>query len=208
MAVVGSLHKIVWGGTLATTETWSCGVHFLNPNPGILDETLIKSAIGQWMARSGSNVGSSAVLNYLKVNEIDPVTGKYADTTRANTYPYEPAIVGLGGSNFPQLALAVSTRTALSRGRGSKGRFFQPIGGGVGVGSDGKMLAEVAMAVAVSGAQLLTDLNGAQTGECVVFSRIGQVTAEILGVRVGRVIDTQQRRRRSLTEDYQSANIS
>jgi hypothetical protein len=209
MAVVGTLHKIVWGGTLAVTETWSCSVHFLSPTAGDLDTTLIKTAISQWMSRQTSRVNNTAMLDWIKVNAIVPTTGLYLDQANARTLFVVPAVSGLAVSAIPQFTLAVSTTTDAVRGYASKGRFFPPTGDlEANVGDDGRILPGMVTPLATSAAQLITDLNGSNDGECVVFSKVGQTTREILGVRVGRVVDTQQRRRKNLVEDYQPHLVS
>jgi len=208
MAIVGKLHKIVFGGVLAQTETWSVGLHFISPDTTIDQPEVIEAAIGQWMSRPTSLFAAAAFLNWIKVNEINPVTGLYVDESGSNTHYVQTTHQGTGAVNAPHITLAVSTVTALTRGYASKGRFFPPLAGGVTYGIDGRIAAQVAADCATSAAQLLTDINGAYTGECVVFSKVGQVVQEITGVRVGRVVDVQSRRRKNLLEDYQAASIS
>lgn len=209
MAVTGTLHKVVFGGELAISETWSCGLHFLSPDPGPIDPLVFSGALQEWFLRPESNISSAARLNWIKCNEIVPATGDYADQSNSQTFFYPTAISGAGGSiGYPQMSWCVSTFTALARGLSSKGRFYPPSGNGVVLAVDGRAPAESAMMLAVSSAQLLTDINGAATGECVVFSKKGQLATEISGVRVGRVADNQQRRRKNLIEGHQVAAIS
>lgn len=208
MAVAGHLSKIVWGGTLAGSESWSCGLHFISPDAAPLDDNLVAQAVGQWFTRLTSNISSLAKLEWCKVNKIDPTTGLYVDAANPRTVFIDPVVSGGSSPNFPHLSVCVSTYTAAARGRASKGRFYPPTSGGLSLGTDGKIVEAVALEMSASAAQLITDLNGTNTGECVVFSKIGQSILEISGCRVGRVADTQQRRRRNLTEDYQSTPVS
>jgi hypothetical protein len=60
------------------------------------------------------------------------------------------------------------------------------------------------MAISNATKTFLNTIHTVTTGQPVVFSRIGQTATPILGVKVGRVIDTQRRRRASMVEDYQS----
>lgn len=208
MAVVGNLHKIVFGGRLATTESWSCGLHFLSPDVTELDELLAAGGISQWFLRASSLLPNNALLEYLKMNQIVPATGLYMNPGMPRTYFFPaPGPPPASNAGIPQNTMAVSTTTALLRGRGSKGRFYPPLSGVIPA-ADGRMGSVTTQGVATSAAQLITDLNGANSGSCVVFSKVGQLTEEITGVRVGRIVDTQQRRRRNLIEEYLPASIS
>lgn len=209
MAVVGNLHKIVFGGSLATTETWSCSIHFLSPDSLDINSSLLFSAVEQWFERSTSRINGNARLLWLKANQIDPLTGLYTSQIEAHTHFYAPVIspsnVNLWGP--PNTSFAVSTVTPLLRGLASKGRFFPPTNA-QDIADDGRGSLAGVGGMATSAAQLLTDINGAASGSCVVFSKIGQLTTEMTGVRVGRVMDTQQRRRKNLIEEYVPAPIS
>lgn len=209
MAITGHLHKIVFGGTVGTTETWSCSLHFISPDAGVILPAVFESAIVQWFTRPDTKSNGTAVLEYIKCNEIVPTTGKYLDEAAANTLFLDPVVPGASGGGAPHLTAAVSTWTAAARGLGSKGRFFPPTGGVEGhVGADGRLGTVIAQLMAASASQLITDINGDAIGECYVFSRQGQVALEISGTRVGRVLDTQQRRRKNLVEDHQSVPVS
>lgn len=210
MAVVGNLHKIAFGGRLATTEEWSCGIHFLSPTAGPLATVLIETALEQWVQRATSCFPNFAWLDWLKVNQINPVTGLYTDPGNPRTFFFPIPKSGTATPEPPQNTVAISTYTAVLRGRASKGRFFPPFGlpPGASIGADGRLAALTATNLATSGAQLLTDLNGSNDGDTVVFSKVGQITNSILGAKVGRVVDTQQRRRRNLVEDRQTVPIS
>ena len=209
MAVVGNLHKIVFGGKLADTEEWSCSLHFLSPDSININSDLLNSAISQWFARGTSNLNIFATLDYNKVNQINPLTGKYVNAAMPKTWYYVPAVAVAAGSaaGSPQLTIAVSTFTALLRGRASKGRFFPPTSLNTFT-AGGKLAVSKCLDMSTSASQLITDLNGAASGSCVVFSKIGQSTAEILGCQVGDITDTQQRRRRNLKEVYQRTFVS
>jgi hypothetical protein len=215
----GSLFKLAFGGTLAQTESWTCGVNTWDAaiGGGTFDEGLMAAAISQWMTRLTSNINPLAQLEWFKYNEIDsgPIGpglpgGKYVDQANAHTYFYPAPVAGAAPNRgIPQATIAVSTVTAAARGRGSKGRFFPPTAVDQSeMGIDGRLGNTRVQQLATSAAQLLTDVNGANSGSCVVYSFIGQTYHEITGVRVGSVTDTQRRRRRNLIEVYQSSLIS
>lgn len=205
MAVSGNLHKLVWGGSLSVTEQWSCSLHFSTIGTVLRDPSLASTALTAWMTRATTLVGSHTKFEWIKLNQVDPLTGRYTDPAQANTWFKPVALGGLGGYGYPQLTLAVSTMTAVVRGRGHAGRFYPPVGASVPASDNGVVALATVQGMASSALQLIQDLNNDLGGKCVVFSKLGQVDNDITHVRVGRIIDTQQRRRRSLIEDYQSS---
>lgn len=222
MAVVGHLHKVVFGGRLAGTESWSCSLHFLNPDPGVIViDGLFASAIGLWFDRATSKISLLAFLDYIKVNELNPasipssVPGKpnsapftrYLSETDVNELVILAPRQGDQAAEPPQISYAVSTVTGFLRGPAHQGRFYPPCGHTT-LATDGRLPVLDAKEMSQSAAQLITDLNGANTGSCVVYSGVGQVTREITGCRVGRVADTQRRRRRNLIEQYEETGVS
>lgn len=208
MALDGFLYKLVWGGILAGTETWSCSLHFISPDVLVEAPAAFKPALTDWMTRPDSNISGIAQMNWIKFNRVTPDNGVYWNPAASFTHFVEPAVYGVAPAQFPNLSSAVSTLTAVARGHAHAGRFYPPSGGSSPVQVDGRMTEIEAMQQAVSAAQLITDLNGSATGECYVWSQIGQIQRPIVGVRVGCVMDTQRRRRRNLIETYQTAPIS
>jgi hypothetical protein len=216
MAITESLSKIQFGGGLPGGEIWSCNIHFLSALP--VDGVPLPAcdAVSQWFSRAASLHMGAADLQYLKWNTIDPLTGKYVSQSVTNVAFYGttlgagPIVTGTTISADPAASLCVSTKTASLRGRGHLGRFYPPTGQPVDLwnSGDGRVTAAYAQGVATSAAQLITDLNGSHDGSCVVFSKIGQVTMEITGVKVGRVMDHQSRRRNKLAEAYTAASVA
>lgn len=222
MAVVGHLHKIVFGGRLAVSETWSCSLHFLNPDAGpLVIPGLMASAISLWLERATSLISNLAYLDYIKANELNPasipstVVGKpasppftrYLSETDVNQYDLAVPDQGLSSAGPPQISYAVSTTTGFLRGPAHAGRFYPPAGL-LPVAADGRLSVAGTQGMAASAAQLITDLNGSNVGSCVIYSGIGLTTRQITGVRVGRVADTQRRRRRNLVEAWESTPVS
>lgn len=208
MALAGKLHKIVWGGPLAVTESWSCSLHFIAPATDVLDTTLITTAIEQWFARTGTMINLSARLEFLKVNQVTPDKGLYVTPGNPRTEFWSPLKTGtnVSGNGDPASTVCVSTLTAVTRGLASKGRFFPPTF--TSNQPDGRQTAGESMGQATSAAQLITDINGSNPGECYVWSQKGQVQHQITGIKVGRVVDHQLRRRKSLVEDYQLVAVA
>lgn len=216
MAVAGDLYKLVFGGRLCLTEQWTCSMHVLGTQGQREINPLLFTALTEWFRRGTSQINNQAYLDFVKWNQINPLDGKYVNQDTVEAYwgqgalSASPPLMGGGDSaGDPATSFCVSTTTALRRGRGSKGRFYPPTAiDSANWGVDGRANGPKVLAMAVSAAQLLTDINGAVDGSLVVFSSVGQLTQEILGVRVGRTNDIQTRRRRNIVEDYQPALIS
>jgi hypothetical protein len=210
MAVTGLLDKIVWGGGLCGTESWSCSVHIVHPSPEDAPTVLpaLKTAITTWFQSAGLHVNAGATFTYVKINRIDPATGRYVDQTNSNTLAFNPVLPPSGSfAAAPQLSAAVSLGTASSRGLASKGRFYPPSPGG-DPGVTGHLNSADVTNYLNDNAALIRAFNAAVPGGVVsVFSATGQVAQPVTTVRVGDVTDTQRRRRKSLVEKYTSTAV-
>jgi hypothetical protein len=145
-----------------------------------------------------------------KLNFIGP-DGLYV-ANETFEYTYQNPVPGGGQFNAPaQLATVVTLRTAVDRGRASKGRMFLPVCGGFqAVGDDGRASATDAENVADRMAALFTVINGvyaaAESGDEArgvvgVASNIGSGTfRRVTHVTVGRVTDTVRSRRNKQLE--------
>lgn len=164
-------------------------------------------------------------LTEVKVAAIDP-DGTYPADIPSASHFYPAPIVGdftppTGQS--AQQTMCVTLTTALPRGLASKGRIFLPPSYWYKPGSDGLMTAADALKVGKSIQRLINAINAdSLVGLVSIFSRgrgeasydaqhkrveytypnPGAVNA-VTGVKVGRVVDTQRRRRRALPEGYQ-----
>lgn len=208
MAPVGELHRLVWGGKLFTTESWSCSLH-VNSTPGLnIAASNFQAAFVAWMGRASSTLNPAASLDFVKFNTINPVTGRYT-LPFSNELVSPNLAVGAGSVSHGQLALCISTSTAVARGRGHAGRFYSPAGAfGTDVAT-GLINATAAGAALTSALSLCRDINtivGAGSS-LVVFSKRAQTVTTITGLRVGRVMDTMRSRRRSLDESYVSGAL-
>lgn len=199
-----------WSGNLPGGETWSCGLRFLggvgaNPTdaPGMLVGAA--AAVVSYHQSALLNLSQKALLSSVKLNHID-VTGHYSgEGTNEAIYANLP---GGGPTTQPypnQVALAVSLTTGFSRGPAHRGRFYLPL---PGYNMDANGLVAAANADACSDATdtFINALNSVNPAwDVAVFSRkLGAATAKVVtGNEVGRVYDTQRRRRRSMVEDYQ-----
>jgi len=197
-----------WGGKLPGNEQWSCGLRMLRtgggawPPEGVASVlTPVKTAIQAFHVRVGSMISARALLSFVKLNMVDEDGTYTLDTTNQAVI----ADVAGGGTDYGhpnQVTIAVSTETGFSRGPAHRGRFYLPLPG-MAVEADGLISVADATAIKTSSATLLTALNAASTLYKVgVMSRKSGAPAErpVTGFSVGRVLDTQRRRRRSLLE--------
>lgn len=209
MAPVRTLHRLVWGGRLFDTESWSCSLHFDAQDEVTLPASVFATDLVAWMTSAGARISGSAVLDFIKFNRIAPATGRYFNQ-QSNTHDQLDMATGTVERGEGQISVAVSTRTALARGRGHAGRFYPPTAD-LPIQIDGRITALLAQDMANAAAALISGLNDttlAEGGQAVVFSKVAQTVEPILSVRVGRVPDTIRSRRSSLVEDPQSALLT
>lgn len=201
-------YYIQWGGKLPGNESWSCGLRMSSEDPALTNSTALALNIGNVVRNFHINalahINPNALLSFVKFNGIS-IDGTYAsDETFETIYADVPG----GGASTPvypnQIALAVSLTTGFSRGAAHRGRFYLP-SPSIEVETDGLILAADAVQVGTAVDSLIVALNALDAGMATaVFSRKLGAAAHrrITGNEVGRVLDTQRRRRRSLVEDY------
>lgn len=201
---------VQWGGKLPGNEQWSCGFRMTGPAAtaeadaaGLLPN--IGAALVAYHQNASTGISARALLSFVKVNGVD-VDGKYISAgTNQGVYADVPG-GGLATSTpANQIALAVSLTTGFSRGPAHKGRFYLPL---PVFTLDTAGVFAAANAVTVSGTTdtMIAAVNSVDAAwKMAVFSRKLGAPAHrlITGNLVGRVYDTQRRRRRSLVEDYQ-----
>lgn len=200
---------VQWGGKLPGNEQWSCGLRMYKTVSSALapDASFVaaaKTAIQAYHTSTTAFISGAAKLSYVKANVIN-VSGHYAFPV---TEEVTVADVAGGGAAIPphpnQIALAISLITGFSRGPAHRGRFYMPLpmflpaADGLISVSD-RDYAKGAAQGLISGLNAIT--ANLQVG---VFSRKAGAAGhrQVTGVEVGRVLDTQRRRRRSLVEMY------
>jgi len=198
-----------WGGKLPGGEQWSCGLRYAwftslaSTDPAAMLAP-VTTAVQAFHQRSETCIHSAAKLSFVKLNAIGPDGHYYEDST----YEQVVADVAGGGTNTTQMAnqvaWAVSLITGFSRGPAHRGRFYLPLPA-VTVAADGLISAAVRDTVKGSATTFLTALNAVNSNyDVAVFSRKAGAPAHrnVTGIEMGRVLDTQRRRRRSLVEGY------
>lgn len=213
-----------WGGTLPGNEIWSCGLRLgalSNSTGGAFDyegdevDTLLDyyvTKITAFHQRVLSMISSRAKLEFVKLNKI-AVDGHYADQGNSHVRFINPPVAGGGPASAPpnQVALALTLTTDVQRGPANKGRIYIPLPTCT-VTDNGMITPEEATVIMHSFRTLLEDISDTPgidddaTPDVLVMSRkAGSPAARyVTGVRVGRVLDTQRRRRNALKENYVS----
>lgn len=211
-----SHYLLDFGGSLLDgQDTWSNHIRFttgLVDVEGALDD--ITTDVSTMIATANSGYSAAVHLEYVKLNEIDAL-GHYADQTTTHVRELTTPVSGTSSAVYiPQVSLCVSLLTANARGYASKGRVFVPIPALSPSSTNGKLSATVCTNVANAWAQFIANLGntpGLDVGQfqpAVVSSvPVEGAINEVTAVRVGDVLDTQQRRRRQIPELYQTAPV-
>jgi hypothetical protein len=163
------------------------------------------------VAPAGPRIIQRASLRSIKLNRIG-ADGKYVDpVTMEHIYPAPIAGGSTGIDVAPQLTMAATLRTAIPRGRGSRGRMYlPPTQYGAVVSTDGRVAVASAQGQAGSVVDLINRLNTTYTliGRVGVASNAGAGRFEhVTQVSCGRVVDTMRSRRSTLDEDYQDVTV-
>lgn len=199
-----------WGGSLPGAEQWSCGMRMTEVSSGPWPDTdaaamlaAASTAIQAFHVRSASKISVYAMLNFIKLNPID-VSGHYVLPT-TNEAIITPTGGGSSTNLYPnQVALVATLRTAVTRGPAHAGRIYLPMPTAATL-PDGEISAADRDTIKGSLTTLLTDLNAIRANyKVAVYSRKLGAPAQrlVTNFDVGRVLDTQRRRRKSLRENY------
>lgn len=214
MAYPAGLSRIVVGGYLfgPTGDDWATSLHLLDLQGRSTppDITAVRDAFSTWFANNQARISSDASLAWVKANRIGP-DGRYRDqsTNETSVGGASGQSGGYSGSTFPQVSVAVSLLTGISRGYGNRGRFYPPMSC-VTLASNGHISPGQTQEIATAAAGLITALqSGALSGwRVVVASKPGGVAVPVTRVAVGDVVDNQRRRRQSLIEKYYELPVS
>lgn len=200
---------VQWGGKLPGAEQWSCGLRLYGPSATAIADaaSLADDMVGPITAYHTSTtayIAGAAKLSFVKTNAIG-TDGHYMSSL---TNEQVVADVAGGGAAIPphpnQVALAISLTTGFSRGPAHRGRFYMPLPMFL-PGADGLISVSDRNYAQAAAQALVTGINATNSSWKVgVFSRKAGAAAHrpVTGVAVGRALDTQRRRRRSLTELY------
>lgn len=214
MAYTGNHVLIAWGGTSPGSEIWTNTLRMRDVNPiGFADQTAVdgwlqagfKDALTTFWTAIKPYIGTGTTVAWMKANRVG-TDGKYLDGT-TNLYTYPTPLPGTDTANaINQASVVVTTTTGLARGRAHAGRFFLPSMRPFIDGTTGTFSAADSTIFANASAAFLSGLNDEANFvidqlRCCVMSNLGSGTDhDITGVKVGRVVDTQRRRRNKIVE--------
>lgn len=207
-----------FGGSMGNDEIWSNNVRLTSTNDlsyedfyaAALDQIdEIATEVKTYVSNPWSHYSSSCKLLFVKLNPI-AADGRYWNTGATNAIYYTPAAPGAVGQAAPgpfQVALAVTLRTFQERGPAHSGRWYVPAGELDVDTATGAVSSGTAEQLRDSTAILLNAINDNpgidQKGIiAAVVSGTHGVWNAVTAVQVGRVPDTQRRRRNALSENY------
>lgn len=211
-----------WGGRLGLSsgEIWSNTVRFVTNSTDVND---LQDLAAEWTSElfpalstlmTAGGYSSAANLEYIKANAVDGAGHQPPGPTNAWFAPGDfPIKAGGSTASFYQDALVVTFTTDIARGLAVRGRVYVPGPDRSTTGMDTATgLMSVAFCEGVRNAwqAFLVDLDdnpGPDFADlrAAVMSKVGDPATNwqtITGVKVGRVMDTQRRRRNALEENY------
>jgi hypothetical protein len=214
--------RLTFGGPLYE-DTWSVGLH-LCPISGEAGDTesivewtenhltAVKNAVADYWA--GSQANTQAKLSWLKLVAIGS-DGRYAqEVTEVPTYewasPVTPNLgtaVVSGGKLPPQVALCVTLRSSLRKGKGAYGRYYLPPQEFTWLSAAKANIADNAVQAVANAAQTFInalnqiDSPDATTGYRVALApRTTSSAFVVTRLEVGDVYDTLRARRAQVPE--------
>lgn len=201
VALVGT-----WNRSDMASEVWTTGVRvhtgaaagYWLEDPQAYANTIGPTIRTWYSAVTDNNIRSDAVLNQVKVNNID-AAGHYADGI-THSYVVTPVAGGNTPSMGAQSTMCITHTTAYSSGRAKRGRSYFPwacsldITGSASIGltQRDKILARWKAFLTLL---LINEPGGSHflVRPCIV-SRIDATIHDVTGVSMDPVIDTQRRR--------------
>lgn len=206
-----------FGGTLGG-DTWSCGLRLRGQvgrsDTATAEDNLeaVTEIVKTWHKNDQAKVNPLALLGWVKLNAIN-AQGRYAQEGDTNLIELDPP-QGTGSQNFapPQVATCITFRTAKTRGYARSGRMYVPAAN-MALNAGGSMSAGDALGQAQAMRTMLNSIAGLTILTVplmtpAVFSDHAGEVNNITRVEVGTVLDTQQRRRRQLVEQYQGVDLA
>lgn len=212
LVAIGTLYDDIFNFTLSMVPTALGEISIPAVTPAIAEDA--GQVVEAWWTNSTvgerPEISSRAILTSVKFNRIGP-DGRYVDAEPQEYILPAPVAGTSSAQEAAQLATAVTLRTAVARGRGSKGRFFLPPNASMAsLGTDGRITTTAAQNLADSAATLIRNLNAIGT----LVTRVGVASdagagrfEHVTHVTVGRVIDTIRSRRSALDEDPAETTI-
>jgi hypothetical protein len=200
---------ITWFGDAWTTqEEWQFGLRVDRATQPTIPEVTSLAAAGTGFITDPAFQISNKV-RYLgcKAALLD-TQGRYANGGDAVEYQLPSPVGGISSdAAYPQISLAVSTRSDRNRGYASKGRFYPPVTCQA-PGPSGRIGQGIAATAATVAAAFVAEVNEIMGAPVSIFSSVGAGAVEpVTRIRVGQVVDTQRRRREQISEEWEEAPL-
>lgn len=215
--------KITWLFTIAGTEEVAVtSLDITSPAPGwsgavaALGELSNSATVGAIDGRMNTLVaGTGGWASYSRLNGVKMAAigtdGKYlTEPHQENVTPSSGNVEGVTA----QSTLVLSLRSGFTLGGGNYGRMYLPHQRPTLTAGTPYISSAITTAIAgyakafVNG--VVTDCNSAMTAvaQAAIMSEVGGGTTRgVTSVAIGRVVDTQRRRRNKLTEEYSFATL-
>lgn len=205
-------HRLLtFHGTFGTSvETWQFGLRMgaetgdSEPTQGMVDAAF--TAAKSWYSAASTAGGyfpTSDSITFAKLAVVNP-DGKYPSDFVPLVSTGAAATGGFSGAVIfpPQIACVATLRTDVPRGYANSGRVYLPRTG-IALQTDSTITTANATNIATLFAGFIRDLNNiAGLGRVLVLSKVQPAGGShaVTRVEVGRVLDTQRRRRRAIPE--------
>lgn len=222
---------LAWGGTMGNVEQWSCSLRMTSTLyqattssdraafcANALEQVYTKVR-AYWSGKT--NASTLAWMTWCKFNPIG-ADGKYENDATNVQYMTPTQYAKPSGAPAPfQIAIVATLDSGITRGLAKSGRIYIPCSN-VSPGESGQVDNVTASQHASQVAELIRQLNnwtGPDFGLLPAVSVVskgrvknGAIVSEgiarpVTQVRVGRVLDTQRRRRAKIPEAYEKAVI-
>lgn len=214
--------RIAFGGRLGTAgESWTCGLRaweawcttatgadLLEACTAAIED--VANAIHTSFVSTSLHIPSACHLDWCKVNGVDTSGHQWSglDTVR---WDYATPAAGASDTQPYQIALAVTLKTAKPRGRAHSGRIFLPTGVMTISNTTGLASSVTVDGVTTIAAGMLSGINAVSSWvvdsipvappQIHVMSGVAPGAKELVtGCQSGLILDTQRRRRRSLSD--------
>jgi len=219
MAYAHESMYLTFGGYLPGPEIWQCGAHWIRQDKATtVDNTLASISLEDvftalcdigWGGPTGTyQCAPHTTLGWVKL-AILKTDGEYKLEPKLLE---KTPVAGNSGSglSWNQTAMCVSLRTGQSLGYANHGRFYLPTPGYArpanATGITAVQATDLAKTVARSFSTITTELSTVgQEMQLAILSKHG-VSKPVTLFSVGRVPDTQRRRRNAVKEDPSTVN--
>jgi hypothetical protein len=202
--------RVTWfGDGWASQEEWSTGLRINGiamPSAAQLDS--LDAAFAALF--SNPNIVTTRAVRYLGV-KVAPqdVNGLYGASGVAKEKLRATPLATTNAGGLPQATMVATLTTATPRGLANEGRMYLPATTLVPA-DDGRIVAGIAESYRDAVVTFINAVDAVGLGPVSVFSKgtpktPGGAVRDVTGVRLGRVVDTQRRRRNRIPEMYVSA---